>query len=182
VEFLTDGLLAVPPGLIRFAEIPFGVDPVPFVSVLKIRQAAAKFRTGGVLREAIPAVDDLLEALDAVVRASVPFKCTAGLHHPIRGPYPLTYEPDSPVAVMHGYLNVMLAAAALHQGDGREAARGILLETDAAAFVFSDEAVAWRGVSFDRAMLRALRRRGFRSFGSCSFREPVDELAALVAP
>jgi hypothetical protein len=182
VASLTDALAAVPRSLSRYAEIPLGVDAVPFVSILKFGQAAAKFRTGGVVPEAIPSADALLEALDAVVRASVPFKCTAGLHHPIRGPYPLTYAADSPVAVMHGFVNVMLAAAALHQGDGRDAARTILLETDPAAFVFSGEAVRWRGISFDRAMLRALRRRGFRAFGSCSFREPVAELAALVAP
>jgi hypothetical protein len=182
VDALMDALVAVPRSLSRFAEIPLGEDPVPFVSVLKFRMAAAKFRTGGVVPAAIPAPDAVLEALDAVVRARVPFKCTAGLHHPVRGEYPLTYAPGGPVGVMHGYLNVMLAAAALHQGDGREAALQILLETDPGAFAFSDEAVRWKDIVFDRAMVRALRRRGFRSFGSCSFREPVDELAALVAP
>ncbi|HEX9164736.1 MAG TPA: hypothetical protein VF862_02420 [Gemmatimonadales bacterium] len=181
VDALLDALQAVPATLNRFAEIPLAPDPVPFVSVLKLRRAAAKFRTGGVVPEAIPDAELLLQALDAVVRAGVPFKCTAGLHHPVRGAYPLTYAPDGPVAVMHGFVNVTLAAAALHQGEGRDAARGILLETDPAAFVFTDDAVRWRHISFDRAMLRALRRRGFRSFGSCSFREPVDELAALTA-
>lgn len=180
VDALMDGLVALPRGLTRYAEIPLRPDPVAFVSVLKFRLAAAKFRTGGVTADAIPPVDGLLEGLDAVVRASMPFKCTAGLHHPVRGRYPLTYAPDSPTAVMHGYLNVMLAAAALHQGEGREAAREILLEEDPAAFRLAEDAVRWRDLTFERAMLRAQRRRGMRAFGSCSFREPVEGLAALV--
>jgi hypothetical protein len=182
VDALLGALEAIPARLNRYAEIPLGPDPVPFVSVLKFRKAFAKFRTGGVAPESIPDAESLLQALDAVVRAGVAFKCTAGLHHPVRGVYPLTYAPDSPRGVMHGFLNVALCAAALHQGEGLDVARRILLETDPAAFVFSDDGIRWHAISFDQAMLRALRRRGFRSFGSCSFREPVDELAALTAP
>jgi hypothetical protein len=80
---------------------------------------------------------------------------------------------------MHGYLNVMLATAALHQGEGIDVARALLLDDDPGSFQFEDDAVRWRDVGFPRPMLRALRRRGFRSFGSCSFHEPVNELAAL---
>ena len=43
--------------------------------------------------------------------AGVPFKATAGLHHAIRGEYPLTYAKDSPRGEMFGYLNVFIAAA-----------------------------------------------------------------------
>jgi len=34
----------------------------------------------------------------------VPFKATAGLHHPLRCIHPLTHEPNSPAAAMHGFL------------------------------------------------------------------------------
>jgi hypothetical protein len=179
VEALMAALAAVPANLTRYAEIPLGPDPAPFVAVLARHLAFAKFRTGGTVPDAIPGTDDLLRALDAVVRAGVPFKCTAGLHHPVRGSYPLTYAPDSPVATMHGFLNVTLAAAVLQQGGDRDAARAILLESDPAAFAFSEDAVRWRDAVFGQALLRALRRRGFLAFGSCSFREPVDELATL---
>jgi hypothetical protein len=181
VDALTEALGAVPANLTRYAEIPLGPDPVPFVAALARHLAFAKFRTGGTVPDAIPGTEVLLLALDAVVRAGVPFKCTAGLHHPIRGSYRLTYAPDSPVATMHGFLNVTLAAAALQQGGGLDTARAILLETDPAAFSFSEDAVRWRDAAFGQALLRALRRRGFRAFGSCSFREPVDELATLMA-
>jgi len=180
-DALTEALGAVPANLTRYAELPLGSDPAPLVAVLARHLAFAKFRTGGTVPDAIPGTEVLLLALEAVVRAGVPFKCTAGLHHPIRGSYRLTYAPDSPVATMHGFLNVTLAAAALQQGSGLDTARAILLETDPAAFAFSEDAVRWRDVAFGQALLRALRRRGFRAFGSCSFREPVDELATLMA-
>ena len=179
---LLEALAVYPSRLHRFAEFPLEGDPHPFVSVLKLRGAGAKFRTGGVTTEAFPQADDLLRAIDAVVRAGVPFKCTAGLHHPVRGEYHLTYAPGSQSGAMYGYLNVFLAAAALMQGEGYEAARRILLEEDSAAFVARGDQVLWRTTAFDRTLLRALRRRGMRSFGSCSFREPLDELVPLAIP
>lgn len=178
---LRDGLAAVPATFTRFAEIPLSEDPAPFVNELARAGVGAKFRTGGLVASAIPEPDLLLRALDVVVRASLPFKCTAGLHHPVRGTYRLTYAPDSPSGMMHGYLNVMLAAAALQERAGMTTARAILLETDPAAFAIGEEWVRWRDMTFDRDTLRALRRGGFRTFGSCSFREPVDELVALGA-
>jgi hypothetical protein len=60
-------------------------------------------------------------------------------------------------------------------------AGAILLESDPSTFVAGEEALTWRDVTFDRMLLRALRRRGMRSFGSCSFREPLDELAPVGA-
>ena len=179
LDALLDGLAAVPTTFTRFVEIPLSADPIPLVAQLKRAGAGAKFRTGGVVATAIPEPELLLRALDAVVRAALPFKCTAGLHHPVRGTYRLTYAPDSPTGLMHGYLNVMLAAAALQQRAGLVTARAILLETVPAAFVIGKDWVRWRDVTFDRDTIRALRRRGFRTFGSCSFREPVDELGAL---
>lgn len=176
---LEEALAAVPRDFIRFAEIPLAEEPGPFVAALKAAGAGAKFRTGGVVASAIPDPDLVLRALEAVVRASLPFKCTAGLHHPVRGTHRLTYAPDGPSGVMHGYLNVMLAAAALQQGHGHARARAILLETDPAAFTVGDEGMRWRDLAFSRDAIRALRREGFRSFGSCSFREPVDELAEV---
>jgi hypothetical protein len=179
-EALADALARVPSGLQRFAEWPLDQDPVPFIRLLKLRGAGAKFRTGGIVPEAIPAVAELLRGLDPAVRAGVPFKCTAGLHHPWRGRYRLTYEASSPEAVMHGYLNVMLAVAALVGGQGIAVARQILEDDDPSHLVVHAEGLGWKDILFDRAALRALRRRGLRSFGSCSFREPMDELAALV--
>ena len=71
--------------------------------------------------------------------------------------------------------NVLVATAVLREGGTPEMAEAVLDETDPTAFVRSDDAITWRGtrVSFDT--LAAARVNGFRGFGSCSFREPVDE-------
>lgn len=177
-EALADALTLVPTGFHRFAEWPLAGDPAPFVAAVQGTGVQAKFRTGGIVDDAFPEANMLLRHLDAVIAAGIPFKCTAGLHHPVRGQYRLTYEPGSAQGTMYGYLNVMLAAAALQQALGLETAREILLESAPEAFQLRGDSIAWRDRRFTREHLAHLRRAGFQSFGSCSFREPMDELAA----
>ena len=108
----------------------------------------AKIRTGGLKPEAIPAVPDVAAFIVACAERRLPFKATAGLHHPIRAPHPLTYEANAPRAVMHGFLNVFMAAAFAWQGERK--IEPILAETDANAFRF-DERARWRDWSSKRA-------------------------------
>jgi hypothetical protein len=176
---LAGGLPRVPAAWECFVEVPLNADTGAWIDALRGQRSGAKFRTGGVEPGAFPPAGVLLAALRAAVEARVPFKCTAGLHHPVRGSYPLTYAPDSPTGLMYGYLNVFLAAAALLAG-WTEAGR-ILEEDDPGAFQVSDTVVAWRGRLFPPAVLDQVRVSAMRAFGSCSFREPVDELAALAA-
>jgi hypothetical protein len=77
--------------------------------------------------------------------AGVPFKATAGLHHPVRR------------GEEHGFLNLLAATSA---PAGRLEA--VLAEEDASAIDFADG---------DRTL--------FTSFGSCSWREPVEDLREL---
>lgn len=179
VALLAEAIPLVPPSVRAFAEPPLTADPAPFVAVLTGTPVSAKLRTGGVVPEAIPPVERVLGWLEALVAAGVPFKCTAGLHHPVRGNFPLTYAADSPAAVMHGYLNVMLAAALLAAGGSRPEAGDLLLESDPAALAVEEEGVRWRHRFFTIQELERLRASGFVSFGSCSFREPLDEVTLL---
>jgi hypothetical protein len=136
----------------------------------------AKIRTGGVVPQAIPAVEEVAAFIVACAERRLAFKATAGLHHPIRGLQPLTYQPDAPRAVMHGFLNVFLAAAFAWHGQRR--IEPILAETDPAAFRF-DERAHWRDRSLDAGQIRDARLHFCHSFGSCSFDEPVRDLEAL---
>src|SRR5262245_27937410 len=89
-----------------YCEVPNGeLDEV------KRARCFAKIRTGGLKPDAIPAIADVAAFIVACADRRLPFKATAGLHHPVRAPYPLTYESNAPRAVMHGFLNVFLAAA-----------------------------------------------------------------------
>ena len=165
----------------RFAELRWDDSPEGYLALMQSSLIGAKFRTGGTTREAFPAPEAVLRHLEAVVQAGVPFKCTAGLHHPVRGEYRLTDAGDSPQGTMYGYLNVMLAAAALRLEAGRDVARAILLEEDPSAFGIEEHDIRWRDLRITGIALGTMRAEGSLAFGSCSFREPMEELSRVPA-
>jgi len=101
-----------------------------------------KLRCGGAT---IPSVEQVALVIACCREASVPFKCTAGLHHAV-------HRGDE-----HGFLNILAATTA---PAGR--LEDVLAEEDAAE------------LDLDEA-----GRSLFVSFGSCSWREPVDDLIEL---
>lgn len=136
----------------------------------------AKVRTGGVKPEAIPSPETVAEYILACADRRLAFKATAGLHHPVRAMQALTYDPEPPRAVMHGFVNVFLAAAfAWH---GRREIVPVLAETDQKSFRFDDKA-RWRDWSLSAGQVKEARQQFAHAFGSCSFEEPVQDLEAL---
>ena len=127
-------LEALPAGLAAFVEVPLGDELGAILAVLRRRGASAKARTGGVVPDAIPDPADVARFLAACASAGVPFKATAGLHHPVRAEQALTYEPGSPRATMHGFLNVFAAAAFARAGAPASDLETVLREQDASAF------------------------------------------------
>ena len=172
-------LAGLPRHLAAFVELPLARDPEPALAVIARHGAGAKVRTGGVTEDAFPTTDDLLRFLRAAVGAGVPFKATAGLHHPLRARYRLTYEPDSASGTMFGFLNLFLAAAFMRNGMSDGDARQLLEERDAASLHFDRDAISWRGHRLDASHLAEARRSGLGSFGSCSFEEPIGDLTSL---
>ncbi|HYN82602.1 MAG TPA: hypothetical protein VES88_13995 [Gemmatimonadaceae bacterium] len=162
-----------------FFEIEPDADHDPLIREVALQNAAAKIRTGGVTEAAFPTSARVIHFIAACDRARVPFKATAGLHHLIRSDYPLTYEPDSPCAPMYGYLNLFFSAAFIRKGLPETEARVLLEEQSPGAFDLTDDSVAWRGHVLSKADLKETRSHFALSFGSCSFREPVDEARAL---
>ena len=140
--------------------------------------ARAKVRLGGVTAEAIPSPEVVAEFLTACARAKVAFKATAGLHHAVRGMYPLTYEPQSARAMMYGFVNVFLAAVLAYRGEDARALTGTLEERKASAFVFGEDNVRWHGFDAGVDEIETVRREFAISYGSCSFSEPVEEAKA----
>jgi hypothetical protein len=115
--------------------------------------------------ELFPAAADLGRFILGAAERGVPFKATAGLHHAVG------YR-DGATGLEHfGFLNVLLAVAGAQAGlDARQVedtlnSRGARAVADRAAALETADATAVRAV--------------FRSFGSCSTREPLDDLAAL---
>ena len=166
-------------GMELFVEVP--ARPVPLAQLEAIRGAGAraKIRTGGTAPDAFPPCDHLAAWLAYCAASDVPFKATAGLHHPVRADRSLATAAGEPVVAMHGFLNVLTAAALLHADriDARTAA-ALLDDRDPAAFAFDDDGAAWRGHRLTPPELAAARAFAL-GFGSCSFDEPIDDLAAL---
>ncbi|MEM7588404.1 MAG: hypothetical protein AAF560_33760 [Acidobacteriota bacterium] len=167
------------PGVEVYLEIPHQDDPSPLMAALSAHGARAKIRSGGVTAEAFPTVAEVARFIVSAGQAGIGFKATAGLHHPLRGEYRLTYEPDSPDGTMHGFLNVFLAAAWVDRdGMGQKDVEALLSERDPEAIKWAD-AISWRGHTLDADGIAAARKRFGSSYGSCSFQEPVSDLQGL---
>lgn len=166
----------VPSTIEAFFEVPIDGQLESRVQMIATIGAFAKVRTGGVAPGAFPTPDGLVRFMEACMDAGVAFKATAGLHHALRGCYPLTYDAGSATDTMHGFLNVAVAAAVLYCGmDSSHAVDALRQE----GFDFDNEGVVYKGRIFTAAQLADARQRFFRSFGSCSVDEPAHELARL---
>lgn len=183
----------LPAHLECFFEIPLTKPLVPYLDVLQSMGACAKIRTGGITKAAFPSVAQLAQGLLAFAKAQVPFKATAGLHHPLPGHHPMTYDPDSLSTSMQGFLNLAIASAlAYTQQVSLEEILQLLQESGVnssqqagkdyqhqAGFQMQMNGIAWGDYYLTLAELNASRNQGFRSFGSCSFAEPIADLKAL---
>ncbi|MFZ2176391.1 MAG: hypothetical protein WAW17_20590 [Rhodococcus sp. (in: high G+C Gram-positive bacteria)] len=167
LDFFTalEALPAAVADLDIFVEVPRGERRPDFLEALRGSPFAAKFRTGGVVAEAYPDERELAEALHTVVSDGTHFKATAGLHHAVRNTDPVTgFE-------QHGFLNLMLAT--------RHALGGAGSTQVAAALAERDGGVLARELTDLSAEVVDAVRRSFRSFGTCSVLEPLEDLMAL---
>jgi hypothetical protein len=135
-----------------YVELPLGDGIEEKVGLLAERGYRAKVRCGG---ERVPSAGELGRFLHACREARVPFKATAGLHHPLAR------------HGSHGFLNVL---AAFVFAD--EAALDGHVELE-------ERALRWNGREAGPDELERARREGLVAIGSCSFSEPVDDLREL---
>jgi hypothetical protein len=112
-----------------------------------------KLRCGG---EVVPSAEQVALVLVSCREAGVVMKATAGLHHPIRR------------GEEHGFLNLLCAAA--HAGEGPAVVRELVEAESLGALPLA---------SLSAERVRSTRERLFKGFGSCSWREPVDDLRSL---
>ncbi len=157
------------------------VSPESLDSLRKVKASSnyAKIRCGGVVPEAIPSVKHVAGFILACAELDLPFKATAGLHHPIRSEQRLTYEEDAPKAVLHGFINVLMASALAYHGTRQdEIIEAVLSESDPGAFRF-DERAHYKDLSLDLNQIKEARKSFIHSIGSCSFTEPIEDLEKL---
>lgn len=133
-----------------------------------------KLRCGGVTADAFPEPEAVTTALLICRDAEIPFKATAGLHHPVR------HYSESVETMMHGFLNVFGGAilARVHGFDSSTLER-MLSDEHAPHFNFSDDGFRWMEWSASTEEIAEARETFGISYGSCSFDEPREDLAGL---
>ena len=178
-DSLQYALERLPSHLQAYIEVPIAGDPGDLIRQINRAGRRAKVRTGGIETVAFPRTADLARFILSCVRTGVAFKATAGLHHPFRAEYRLTYAPDSPRGTMFGFLNLFLAAAFVRSGLDQQNAQRLLEEGSPDAFQIDVDAISWQGHRVGLADLEQTREQVMVSFGSCSFTEPLQELHAL---
>ncbi len=124
-----------------------------------------KLRCGGERPEDFPTPEQVALVVVSCREAGCVFKATAGLHHPVRSGH------------SHGFLNLLAAASCT---GARESELVEILSADEPAdFALDDERLAVGRFEATAADVAAARERLFSGYGSCSWREPVDDLRAL---
>jgi hypothetical protein len=148
-----------------YVELP-QADPTPEWLAAADEVAAAehrlKVRTGGLEAHLFPPAATVAGWIDAALDRETPFKCTAGLHHAIR-------HRDHETGFEHlGFLNVLLATRVAFDGGSTADVAQVL-----------DDHYANDLVAMARQSDLAGARRWFTSYGSCSVREPLEDLVGL---
>jgi hypothetical protein len=178
-EGITSALTALPRGLEAFVELPLDGDVDALLAAVLSGGGRAKMRTGGLVPEAIPTAASVARFVASCARAGVAWKATAGLHHAVRSEHALHDGAAAPRAPMHGFVNLLAAAAFAEQGASAPELTSVLLEQDPAAFALDDDGLSWRYLRAPLSALERARAGLALSFGSCSFALPVAELRAL---
>lgn len=166
-------------GRFIYVEIPLGPTMETLIAEIAGQGFRAKMRTGGVTADAFPTAESVARFLELCAKAGIASKATAGLHHPVRGDYRLTYAADSATGTMFGFLNVVCAAMLIGHGLPNHEAIALLEERDPKAFRAGDDGIRWRDWLVPMADIKNARAGSTNSFGSCSFAEPIHDLKQL---
>lgn len=144
-----------------YVEVPVsGADPVGIgvdLDVLADLEVRAKIRCGGDPRVPVPSVDAVAAFVVGCIERDLTFKVTGGLHH--------AWAADDGRS-RHGLANLLIATAA--------AANGAAIKT-----VMKELTGPPRRIAADEI---ATGREWFRHLGTCSFKEPLRELALWLEP
>lgn len=151
----------LPADVPTFVELPRGPARDAVLDEVAAAGRSAKLRTGGLRPDLFPSAAELAGTLAAVVGRGVAFKCTAGLHAA------LPHVDRATGFAHHGFLTILLAADVLADGGTAKDAAAALQQTTAT------DLRHWTPERVTRA------RRSFRSFGTCSVLEPVEDLRSL---
>jgi hypothetical protein len=180
VSKVENTLYLLPAGVKAYFELGLGKNFPDMLAKVATGGQFAKIRTGGVTAGAFPNSASVIRFVRSCLAANVPFKATAGLHHPIRCFRPLTYENNAPQGTMHGFLNLFLMIGFAREGFRPSLLEDVMEEEFDEVFKFYGQSITWRNEHrLNTWQIESLRKKGIHSFGSCSFDEPIADLQKL---
>ena len=178
-----DAACSISPTVVPFFEIPrteswqttldIVVPAIANETTDRHRTLGAKLRTGGATAAAFPSLGEVADFVIACATHGVPFKATAGLHHPYRHKWA-----DLGVE-RHGFINLLAAAALADHGATRETIVAALSRSQDHQFHIGVAGMTVGDTTFDIPALQRIRTALFPSYGSCSFEEPTEDLRSL---
>ena len=164
----------------RFVEVPLDATRDTWLDALAGVGCMPRSRTGGLTADRFPSPASLASLLAACAQ---PRPAAQGHGWPAPRDarcVPAHLRTGSPSGVMHGFVNLLVAALILRTGAGTAADAQRALEVhDPREFTLDEDAISWEGHAFSAAACADTRAHLLRSVGSCSFEEPVADLRGL---
>jgi hypothetical protein len=170
-----------------YCELPFSEKLNDYLTAIKkqnenisLLKVSVKLRTGGVTPQQIPSSKEIANAIILCAEQKLPIKATAGLHVPVPNDNPQVG------AKLHGFLNIfscMLLCYDKILNDQKtinpQELEDIMTTYSYKDFKFSETGLQI-GESKDRFIsnqkMTDLRKDYIKSFGTCSFLEPIEHL------
>ena len=149
------------------------LTPCLLKAITNYSWAGLKVRCGGVSAENFPSIQELAFAIAQASEHNVAIKFTAGLHHPLRH-FNATVN-----CKMHGFINVFSASMLTHKHKlSQSVIEDILTSEDIQDFNF-ENSLSWQDYSLSVEEITHYRKAFAISYGSCSFKEPLEDLEQL---
>ena len=162
-------------------EIPWDIDPgMPFDAIARLRDdtsraVGVKIRCGGLEASRFPDPSAVARFIAAAADRNLPMKATAGLHHPFR------HIASDTGFSHHGFVNILTATTLASAGESLATLVEVLSDEEAESFSIGRGGLTWHQHTVGADALAATRSGLFLGYGSCSFDEPVRDLAELGA-
>lgn len=174
VDDIENALDRIPDDIFPFFEIAVTDDPRGLIAAIAGSDAGAKVRTGGMEASAYPTPEHLARFIAACAAAEIPFKATAGLHHPLR------HFSEAVGTDEFGFLNVFTAGILARSFPFEEAELAtVLIDESPDSFDFGDDRMRYGDVTIGINEVLDTREHLAICYGSCSFTEPLADLRTL---
>ena len=172
---IDQALDVIPEFIFPYFELDHRSDVRGPIAAIAGMDAGAKIRSGGITPDLHPTPAEFARFISACGDAEIPFKATAGLHHPLR------HHAEAVGCDQYGFLNVFVAACLAWWESDLEPdfIQRVLEARTLEAFTFEPDRLGFEGHLLTCEHVEQARERFCHAYGSCSFLEPLEDLVEL---